>query len=114
MKCNRRSARRACRRYAGTAVAVAAFLAALPTYGDTPTSTTSSSGGNILDPNTAPIIVIHIGRHRLVMIPTHQGVGDSTTITAQAIESKANAQTFSILITSVVAGAAQAPSGEFH
>ena len=48
------------------------------------------------------------------MVPTHSGSGDSTTITSQAIENKANATSFSNLITSVVAGAAQAPSGEFH
>jgi len=105
-----------------SALTAVACLAALPAHADTTLSPSlegradagPSASANILSPDTAPVIVIHIGRHRLLLVPTHSGTGDSTTISSQAIENKANATSFSNLITSVVAGAAQAPSGEFH
>ena len=66
---------------------------------------------NIFDPNRAPIIVIHIGAHRLVLVP--RSVGGAQVIHLNATSNKAD-QDFSHLITSSVAGAASSASGEFH
>lgn len=66
---------------------------------------------NIFDPNQAPIIVIRIGAHRLVLVP--RTVGGAQVIHPSATDAKTD-QGFSHLITATVAGAASAPSGEFH
>ena len=67
--------------------------------------------GNIFDPKTAPIIVIHVGAHLLVLVP--RTVAGAQVIHLSPSDSKTN-QDFSHLITSTIAGAAAAPSGEFH
>ena len=66
---------------------------------------------NIFDPSRAPVIVIHIGAHRLVLVP--RNVGGAQVIHLNATSNKAD-QDFSHLITSSVAGAASSASGEFH
>ena len=66
---------------------------------------------NIFDPNHAPIIVIHIGAHRLVLVP--RTVGGAQVIHLNATSNKSD-QGFAHLITSSIAGAVAAPSGEFH
>lgn len=81
----------------------------------TPPATTAVPAGvpnsNIFDPNRAPIIVIRVGAHRLVLVP--RNVGGAEVIRPNATDTKTD-QGFSHLITSTVAGAASAPSGEFH
>ena len=66
---------------------------------------------SIFDPNRAPIIVIHIGTHRLVLVP--HSVGGAQVIHLNATSNKSD-QGFAHLITSSIAGAVAAPSGEFH
>ena len=66
----------------------------------------------IFDPNRAPIIVIRIGVHRLVLVPRSEG--SLTSLGATAIESKPNSTSLNSIIASSVAGAASAPSGEIH
>ena len=66
---------------------------------------------SIFDPNRAPIIVIHIGTHRLVLVP--RSVGGAQVIHLNATSNKSD-QGFAHLITSSIAGAVAAPSGEFH
>lgn len=92
--------------------------ASLPTVAATPPSTTNSpappksvADNPIFDPNRAPVIVLRIGVHRLVLVP--RSVGGAQVIRPSATDAKAD-QGFSHLITSTVAGAASAPSGEFH
>ena len=76
-----------------------------------PTITTNGTT-NIFDPNRAPIIVIRIGAHRLVLVPRSEG--SATSLGATAIESKPNNTSLTAVIASSVAGAASAPSGEIH
>ena len=66
---------------------------------------------NIFDPSRAPIIVIHIGAHRLVLVP--RNVGGAQVIHLNVTSNKSD-QGFAHLITSSIAGAVAAPSGEFH
>ena len=66
---------------------------------------------SIFDPDRAPIIVIHIGTHRLVLVP--HSVGGAQVIHLNATSNKSD-QGFAHLITSSIAGAVAAPSGEFH
>ena len=66
---------------------------------------------SIFDPDRAPIIVIHIGTHRLVLVP--RSVGGAQVIHLNATSNKSD-QGFAHLITSSIAGAVAAPSGEFH
>jgi hypothetical protein len=66
---------------------------------------------NIFDPSHAPIIVIRIGAHRLVLVP--RNVGGAQVLHLNATSNKAD-QGFAHLITSSIAGAVAAPSGEFH
>ena len=95
----------------------AACLAALtsPATAQTPPVPSAVPPGtpnsNIFDPNRAPVIVIHIGAHRLVLVP--RSVGGAQVIHLNATSNKAD-QDFSHLITSSVAGAASSASGEFH
>jgi hypothetical protein len=81
---------------------------ALPASNSLPLNVSNSA---IFDPNRAPIIVIHIGAHRLVLVP--RTVGGAQVIHPSASDAKTD-QGFSHLITSTIAGAASAPSGEFH
>lgn len=99
-----------------SALFLAACLTALPAYADTVGQTTTApAGANILNPDTAPIIVIHIGKHRLIMIPRSLTTGTGTSVTAATIaNSSAGQGTLKDLIVGTVAGAASAPSGEFH
>jgi len=60
----------------------------------------------------APIIVIRIGVRRIVLVP--RPTGSSTTISAAAIENKANSTSLSAVVASSVPGVAAAPSGEIH
>ncbi len=76
-----------------------------------PTITTNGTT-NIFDPNRAPIIIIRIGAHRLVLVPRTEG--SATSLGAAAIESKPNNTSLNNIIASSVAGAASAPSGEIH
>ena len=99
-----------------TLALAAACLAGLPGAVLSQTATApalpaSVPNSNIFDPNTAPIIVIHIGAHRLVLVP--RSVAGAQVIHLSPSDSKTN-QDFSHLITSTIAGAAAAPSGEFH
>lgn len=71
----------------------------------------SAASNPIFDPQRAPVIVLHIGLHRLVLVP--RTVGGAQVIHPSTNDPKAD-QGFSHLITSTVAGAASAPSGEFH
>ena len=66
---------------------------------------------NIFDPSRAPIIVIRIGAHRLVLVP--RNVGGAQVIRLNVTSNKSD-QGFAHLITSSIAGAVAAPSGEFH
>lgn len=98
-----------------SALALAACLAALPAFGDTTGQSSPPAGANILNPDTAPIIVIHIGRHRLIGIPTQTSTGTGVSVGANQIKNNPAAQdNLKGLIVSTVAGAASAPSGEFH
>lgn len=94
---------------------VAACLATLPraALAQAPAAPMPPSvpNSNIFDPNRAPIIVIRIGAHRLVLVP--RTVGGAEVIHLNAADHKAD-QGFSHLITSTVAGAASSASGEFH
>ena len=93
---------------------VAACLAGLPSAAHSqpqPDTLVSPPNSNIFDPKTAPIIVIHVGAHRLVLVP--RTVAGAQVIHLNPSDSKTN-QDFSHLITSTIAGAAAAPSGEFH
>jgi len=96
-------------------IACLAVIPSCPTgsaaYGDAPANSTDKNS-DILNPATAPVIVIYVAGHRLVLVPSSKS--DTTTITSKEIENNANATTFKNLITSTVAGAASAPSGEFH
>ena len=95
----------------------AACLAALPgtTSAQTPLAASALPAAvpnsSIFDPNRAPIIVIHIGTHRLVLVP--RSVGGAQVIHLNATSNKSD-QGFAHLITSSIAGAVAAPSGEFH
>jgi len=92
----------------------AACLAGLPNAVHSqspPILPVSVLSGNIFDPKTAPIIVIHVGAHLLVLVP--RTVAGAQVIHLSPSDSKTN-QDFSHLITSTIAGAAAAPSGEFH
>ena len=105
-------------RLIGRALALAAAcLATLPRIASAQTLPAANSlppnvpNSAIFDPNRAPIIVIHIGVHRLVLVP--RTVGGAQVIHPSASDAKTD-QGFSHLITSTIAGAASAPSGEFH
>jgi len=95
----------------------AACLAALPgtTSAQTPLAASALPAAvpnsSIFDPDRAPIIVIHIGTHRLVLVP--RSVGGAQVIHLNATSNKSD-QGFAHLITSRIAGAVAAPSGEFH
>ena len=93
----------------------AACLAALTSAATAQTPPTAVPPGvpnsNIFDPNRAPIIVVHIGAHRLILVP--RSVGGAQVIHLNANDTKTD-RDFSHLITSTIAGAASAPSGEFH
>jgi len=95
----------------------AACLAALPgtTSAQTPLAASALPAAvpnsSIFDPDRAPIIVIHIGTHRLVLVP--HSVGGAQVIHLNATSNKSD-QGFAHLITSSIAGAVAAPSGEFH
>ena len=95
----------------------AACLAALPgtTSAQTPLAASALPAAvpnsSIFDPDRAPIIVIHIGTHRLVLVP--RSVGGAQVIHLNATSNKSD-QGFAHLITSSIAGAVAAPSGEFH
>ena len=93
----------------------AACWATLPgvALAQTPTAAAPPGVPNsaIFDPNRAPIIVIRIGVHRLVLVP--RTVGPAQVIRLNPSDHKAD-QGFAHLITSTIAGAASAPSGEFH
>ena len=95
----------------------AACLAALPgtTSAQTPLAASALPAAvpnsSIFDPNRAPIIVIHIGTHRHVLVP--RSVGGAQVIHLNATSNKSD-QGFAHLITSSIAGAVAAPSGEFH
>lgn len=95
----------------------AACLVALPcaAAAQTPPAATAVPANvpnsNIFDPNRAPLIVIRIGAHRLVLVP--RSVGGAQVLHLNATSNKAD-QGFSHLITSSIAGAVAAPSGEFH
>ncbi len=60
----------------------------------------------------APVIVVRIGVRRIALVPRPSG--SSTTISAAAIENKANSQSLSAVVASSVPGVAAAPSGEIH
>ena len=95
----------------------AACLAALPgtTSAQTPLAASAPPAAvpnsSIFDPNRAPVIVIRIGTHRLVLVP--RSVGGAQVIHLNATSNKSD-QGFAHLITSSIAGAVAAPSGEFH
>jgi len=95
----------------------AACLAGLPgaAHSQTPSAANvvppGTPNSNIFDPNTAPIVVIRIGAHRLVLVP--RTVGGAQVLHLSATDPKTD-KDFSHLITSTIAGAASAPSGEFH
>ena len=95
----------------------AACLAALPgtTSAQTPLAASALPAAvpnsSIFDPDRAQIIVIHIGTHRLVLVP--RSVGGAQVIHLNATSNKSD-QGFAHLITSSIAGAVAAPSGEFH
>ncbi len=94
------------------ALALAVCLAGLPRAGLAQTPPASPAATNaIFDPNRAPIIIIKIGVHRLVLVP--RTVGGAQVLRLKASDTK-NDQGFSHLITSTIAGAVAAPSGEFH
>lgn len=67
---------------------------------------------NIFDPQRAPLIVIRIGA-KLIVVSVPRSVGGAQVITLKPSDPKSN-QDFSHLVTSTIAGAASAPSGEFH
>ncbi len=97
-----------------SALALAASLAGVPNAVHSqspPILPVSVPNGSIFDPKTAPIIVIHVGAHLLVLVP--RTVAGAQVIHLSPSDSKTN-QDFSHLITSTIAGAAAAPSGEFH
>ncbi len=101
------------------ALPAALCLALLPRLADaqtapTPPAPTITTNGttNIFDPNRAPVIVIRIGAHRLVLVPRTEG--SNTSLSATAIESKPNNTSLNTIIASSVAGAASAPSGAIH
>ena len=95
----------------------AACLAVLPgtTSAQTPLAASAPPAAvpnsSIFDPNRAPVIVIRIGTHRLVLVP--RSVGGAQVIHLNATSNKSD-QGFAHLITSSIAGAVAAPSGEFH
>ena len=98
------------------ALAVACLIAAVPSlngaHGQSDTSTAAPRPkSDIFNPDRAPEIVIHVGARRIALT---RHSGDSTTLTAKAIEKKANSSSFSNIIASSVPGAAQSSSGELH
>ena len=99
------------------ALALAAYLVALPNaaLAQTPQAATAAPPGvpnsNIFDPSRAPVIIIRIGAHRLVLVP--RNVGGAQVLRLNAASNKSD-QGFAHLITSSIAGAVAAPSGEFH
>jgi len=100
-------------RFSRRALALAAAcLAGLPHLAQAQTPVPASvPNSTIFDPQNAPIIVIRIGVHRLVLVP--RTVGPAQVYHPSTTDTKTD-QGFSHLITSIVPGAASAPSGEFH
>ena len=96
-------------------IIAAACLAALPRVADAQTAPPvlpSVPNSNIFDPIHAPLIILRIGLHRLVLVPRSEG--SATSLGATAIENKPNSTSLNSIIASSVAGAASAPSGEIH
>lgn len=84
----------------------------LPAAAQAQQSASPPANSNIFDPLRAPEIVIHIGARRIVLAP--RSTGSATTLSARAIENKANSSSFSSIIASSVPGAAASSSGELH
>jgi len=93
------------------ALALAVCLAGLPHASRAQTPAAPPATHAIFDPSRAPIIVIKIGVHRLVLVP--RTVGGAQVLHLNAADSKTDGG-FEHLITSTIAGAVAAPSGEFH
>ena len=102
---------RLCRRVLFTAACLAAAPCAAQAQTAAPVPPPAPNS-NIFDPNRAPLIVIRIGVHRLVLVPRTEG--SATSLGAATIENKPNDTSLTAVIASSVAGAASAPSGEIH
>ena len=91
-------------------------LAACPSAAQVPPQATSPATANaaesaIFDPSRAPLIVIHIGAHRIILVP--RTVGGASIIHPSVADTKTD-RGFAGLIAATTPGAAAAPSGELH
>lgn len=99
---------------AALAASLPAWAAAAPPADHTTKSAPPQSAADnaIFDPQRAPVIVLRLGVHRLVLVPRPNA--SQTTLGAQAIESKANSSSLANIIAASVPGAAASSSGELH
>jgi hypothetical protein len=114
----RRARQRALRRRCGVFALAFGSLAALtlparadvppPAGGQVPNTATNNP---IFDAKSAPVIILRIGVHRIVLVP--RSSGNSTAVTGSQLEHE-NVTNLSDAISHNVAGVAAAPSGEIH